>query len=372
MSSDADASTAAIVALFDSFYSDTYCDIAASALFIYDTFVTLDREVAFFWTAKWTGAPLLFFANKWISITFYTMDLVSFALFPSDKRQVCSLFQLATTAIQILQFVPGAVFSALRAYVLSKSKGLALLILGLSLAPVGANMVPFGYHITGENFPPFGCIDTDDTTPAINLRSTFIIISRVPLMVADLLLIYITWTNLSSQGALRNPTVEETVAFRYIVLRWSVSLQQIFKRGLGSRLVPRYTGMVYFVVLFILNTLHLVFSLKDVAGNTGAGSYVPLFTAPFTAILVSRFLLDLQEANQAVVRVDRDDPLHSSRDPYDTPSFISSLGTFINPGLPATSEDEHDLHVLSRPDAEEGGDSAQAPQLAVTPSSSSA
>ncbi|RDX54079.1 hypothetical protein OH76DRAFT_1398374 [Lentinus brumalis] len=39
---------------------------------------------------------------------------------------------------------------------------------------------------------------------------------------------------------------------------------------------------------------------------------------------ISRFLLELQEANQMVVRLDPDDPLHSSRNPYDsTPSFVS-------------------------------------------------
>lgn len=58
-----------------------------------------------------------------------------------------------------------------------------------------------------------------------------------------------------------------------------------------------------------------------------------------TAILVSRFLIDLQEANHAVVRVDADDPLHSSRDPYDVPSFISSLGAIINPESAAGSHD---------------------------------
>ncbi|RDX51262.1 hypothetical protein OH76DRAFT_1347090, partial [Lentinus brumalis] len=54
-------------------------------LFFYDTFITIDREVACFWPAKRTGAPLLFFANKWISVMFYVMVLVSGAPFPSDQ-----------------------------------------------------------------------------------------------------------------------------------------------------------------------------------------------------------------------------------------------------------------------------------------------
>ncbi len=159
-------------------------------VFLYETFVTLDREVACFWTGKWTGAPLLFLANKWISTTIFVMDVAHFAPFPSDKVsgpvscwrgdvspkaevgvalqipdaagelsvRSCSLWNSVAYAISVMQFVPGAgtsylqsqrfvpyaspqVFSALRAYVLSRSKVLGIAVGALSLAPVGANLV---------------------------------------------------------------------------------------------------------------------------------------------------------------------------------------------------------------------------------------
>ncbi|RDX49081.1 hypothetical protein OH76DRAFT_1517091 [Lentinus brumalis] len=179
MSSDADAAAAA-AALFNSLYTANYCVAAAAVLFIYDTFVTLDREVMYFWTTKRiNGAALLFFANKWIAMTVYVMELVEFASFPSDKvsslssnygtsdqDQSCSMFVRVSQAMGILQFVPGAVFSALRVYVLSRSKPLGLLIAALSLAPVGANMVPYGYQYSGENLPPFGCLTTANISVA--------------------------------------------------------------------------------------------------------------------------------------------------------------------------------------------------------------
>ncbi|RPD52960.1 hypothetical protein L227DRAFT_424045 [Lentinus tigrinus ALCF2SS1-6] len=168
MSSDADSDAAEIVALFDSLYIQNLCLVTSSALFIYEVFITFDREVACFWTAKQTGASLLFFANKWISITCAIMTLVAFAPLPSDES--CSKFQIATTAMLILQFVPGAIFSALRAFVLGKSKILGLLVLILSLAPVGANLAFYGYDLSGQNIPPFGCIQTLDMTEASNLR----------------------------------------------------------------------------------------------------------------------------------------------------------------------------------------------------------
>ncbi len=115
-------------------------------VFFYDAFVTFDREVSCVWTAKWTGGSFLFIANKWISMLYYIVALVTSATFPSDKvsdyspcyggtyltapRGVCtsrvgsqcpasyrrmstdirscSSFVMAQEAIQILQFFPGA------------------------------------------------------------------------------------------------------------------------------------------------------------------------------------------------------------------------------------------------------------------------
>ncbi|KAI0709674.1 hypothetical protein C8T65DRAFT_648844 [Cerioporus squamosus] len=314
MSSNADSGD---VALFNSLNIESYCDMASSILFIYDAFVTFDQEVAYLWAAKRTGASFLFFANKWISVTSYVMTLVTYASFPSDKS--CSMFGIAITAVQILQFVPWGVFSALRAYVLSRSKLLGSLVLALSMSPVGANLVYYGYQLSGENFPPFGCLVTDNTTAAVALRNhTVVIISRVPLIFSDILLIYITWTHLSIRGTLRDVRQSRRLSLSDI----------LFRDG---------------YVLFILNILHLIFSITAVASTSESeGSYITTFTAPITAILVSRFLLELQEANQTVIRVDADDPLHFSRNPYDdsTPSFISSLGAFIQPDFPEPRNDD--------------------------------
>ena len=54
-----------------------------------------------------------------------------------------------------------------------------------------------------------------------------------------------------------------------------------------------------------------------------------------TAILVSRFLLELQKANRAMV------DMHDT-DTDDVPSFISSIGAFINPDLTAHSNEDHE------------------------------
>ncbi|KAI0695074.1 hypothetical protein C8T65DRAFT_758654 [Cerioporus squamosus] len=249
MSSDADAAAAATIELYDSFYTGRYCDVAAAVVFIFDAFITFDRDVACFWNTKWTGASLLFFANKWISMLFYVIAFVELASFHSDK------------------FVPGAV-------------------LALSLAPVGANL-------------------------------------------------------LRSWAALRDMRSSKRLSLSDILFHGGMSLAVTCppKRLLVPDSVDRN---------------HIFY----VAGDGGGGySLITAFTSPISAILISRFLLALQEASQAVVRLDRDDPLHSSRNPWDsTPSFISSLGGFINPDLSTRSNDdgfEMELQVPSPPEAGE-------------------
>ncbi|RDX49092.1 hypothetical protein OH76DRAFT_1483321 [Lentinus brumalis] len=328
MSSDADGA-AATVALFKTFYTSDYCSLAASVLFIYDTFIIFDREVAYFWTTKRiSGAALLFFANKWISMTVYVMVIVNFAPFPSDKIQRnCSVLPIAAGAMARLQYIPGAAFSALRAYALSRSKLLGLLVAALSLAPFGVNLVIYGYHASGVAFPPFGCLETDNTTPALGLRSgpfnliTYIvaIISRVPLIVADVILIYITWTNLRGCAALTE--IQHSKRIR---------LSDVLFRG----------GTIYFVILSVINVLHVILSATAVASEDSDNGFsvITIFTSPITAILISRFLLELQEANRMDVQID---PLDSAN-PYSTQSFISSLGGFVNPARSVWSDGDDD------------------------------
>ncbi|RPD59073.1 hypothetical protein L227DRAFT_550006 [Lentinus tigrinus ALCF2SS1-6] len=300
-------------------------------LFIYDALITFDREVLYFWTARWTGASLLFVVNRYISMTLYVMEvcLWLYGLTVDDPdsavRRSCTRFSLVTYAFEILQFVPWAVFSALRTYVLSRKKIPGLLILALSTMPTGVNLVAiYAYGPTGISHPPFGCLLTTSMTrtEAQRFISVVVILARVPLIVADIMLIYITWTNLSRRSALQDLRRSKRLSFSDV----------LFRSGILDCYVIR--------LLFTLNVLHLAFSLTTVWSML----YLTVRTAlmPFiTAILVSRFLIQLQEVNHAVVPVDPDDPLHSSRDPYsDTPSFISSLGGFINPDVRAASTEE--------------------------------
>ena len=88
-----------------------------------------------------------------------------------------------------------------------------------------------------------------------------------------------------------------------------------------------------------------------------------------TAILISRFLLALQEANQIDVRLDPDHPLYSSRNRYETVGFISSLGGFINPDISVSSSADFQSHVGSNSESLDEGSGTQVSQMAASSSS---
>ena len=120
--------------------------------------------------------------------------------------------------------------------------------------------------------------------------------------------------------------------------------------------------------------LRTLFFIQSLGSNGSSASQITTFTAPYvsritrytasrhcqltcpptyhriTAILISRFLLELQETNRVIIMgVGDNGMMHSSRDPYTSaPSFISSLGAFINPDRSASSEDDLDLRLHTR------------------------
>ncbi|EJF59064.1 hypothetical protein DICSQDRAFT_172385 [Dichomitus squalens LYAD-421 SS1] len=88
--------------------------------------------------------------------------------------------------------------------------------------------------------------------------------------------------------------------------------------------------------------LHVVFTWFSILSpEDGGPSYIALFTEPMTAVLTSRFLLDLQEVNQRAIGRYSSGTQSISLTSSFAPKFISSLGSHIFP-----EEDDTDT-VLS-------------------------
>ncbi|TBU52353.1 hypothetical protein BD310DRAFT_832408, partial [Dichomitus squalens] len=265
--------------------------------FLYDSMITSGEEIRCFWGRKITGAAILFWLNKYMTVLDLVWNLAT-GLSISDKYHnqlcpcSCDLSARGDSAIQYLLFIVLAAFTSIRVYALRRSLTLCAITAILSLVPLGFNFANFGFGLTGENIVPFGCTDFDNAP--IGLSKKFTIICRSCLIEADSLAIGATWFSLG--------------------LWYPTPHGGIIKRSIASVLLM--DGTVYFLILAVLNTVDLALTLISVSihSATETAQYLTVsvkgphlrfykrsFTTPISAILVSRFLLHLQAASLRAV-----------------------------------------------------------------------
>ncbi|KAI0695098.1 hypothetical protein C8T65DRAFT_758477, partial [Cerioporus squamosus] len=283
------------------------------AFLVYEYFITFGQEVKLFWRGKWTGASALFFLNRYLALISYILIMCEFVPM-SDKmsdltggRPSCSLLVKGEAAISWIQFLPWAAFSALRAFALTgRNITLSVFVFLLGITPLAVNFVQYGFDLDGFNDPTFGCSAGVDLTPSMAKT-----VSRGTLISADLILVLVTWYTLPRRNPMGLGSSRSLLSFSTVLLRDGI-------------------------VLLILNILHLVFTLISVVGVFDPVSFVTEFTEPATAVLVSRFLLDLQSANRDALKLDSGDPLNSNSQEYTRTSrtisfarFVGSVGSYM-------------------------------------------
>ncbi|TFK80365.1 hypothetical protein K466DRAFT_559142 [Polyporus arcularius HHB13444] len=271
---------------------------------LYDCIITCDREIALFWTSQMSGASVLFFMIKYGTILYEVLCVIAFL--PTMSSKGCDVLVRFAAFIENLRFLPLAAFAAMRGYALTRSWAITTIIFTLSLIPLVINMIQYGLGVRGVLDSIIGCGEDMESTPTEAIM--FPIASRAGLIIADFLLVVVTWLTLAA-GPLRP-------RFR---VRSSRSLTDIML----------WNGMSYFSILTILNVLHLAFSVADVARDGASSmSYITLVIDPLLAVLVCRFLLDLQDASRRNIKLGTDDALHcSTLDEQASLSFARVLGS---------------------------------------------
>ncbi|KAM5542817.1 hypothetical protein V8D89_003778 [Ganoderma adspersum] len=87
-----------------------------------------------------------------------------------------------------------------------------------------------------------------------------------------------------------------------------------------------YNGMIYFIVLSLINIFQLVLAIGFSLAPDGLT--ILYFASPLSSVLVSHFLLDLQEAYQRTVAgVATDGPLDTSRILHSSINLANALGS---------------------------------------------
>ncbi|TFK90715.1 hypothetical protein K466DRAFT_596719 [Polyporus arcularius HHB13444] len=294
-------STADTIAYYYSFQTGDFVFFASIVPLIYDYFLSFDRKMGLIWRGKRCGASLIYCIIRYNALLYEILNastsirsltdqiLTSLALWQSCTTLVHSFF-----AFQQLQAIPIAAFSGLRTYALSRSWPVSLTVGILALSPLGSNMAQYPLGLIGFLDPKFGCEKTYDATIqqvviiVCSSRRTDVIVvatvSRAGLIISDIIVIAVTWGALRNSSALARPMHTQRRRSLIAAMLWN--------------------GSVYFVVLTVLNVLHLSFTLSATIQSDGAPSYVTAFTDPLTTILVCHFILDLQEASQKDMKLD--------------------------------------------------------------------
>ncbi|TFK80697.1 hypothetical protein K466DRAFT_648600 [Polyporus arcularius HHB13444] len=264
---------------YTSLAANSYGRVACAALLSYDYLLTLDKEVELFWNWRSTGATALFMVNRYLVMILRLANLVGFMPMPDQRCAIAAKIALGFT---LLQYIPWAMFAALRAFALSRYRSLSMSIFLLSITTPAVNISLYPLGFTGYYDHIFGCTVIDPLSLALSRK--FVIICRTCFLVADLLLILITWSTIS------RPRIVDSVSRGYTGYTSGFTLADVLLQN----------GTMYFFVLLILHSLHLILSLCSVhvALQSLSYGYVTVFTESFTALLVSRFLLDLQEAHR--------------------------------------------------------------------------
>ncbi|KAI0824151.1 hypothetical protein BC628DRAFT_1446651 [Trametes gibbosa] len=263
--SDADAfgsSPAEVITAFTAITHAWWLQIGVISLLAYEYAITFGLEVGLFWRRKITGATVLYLAIRYLALFNYAF--LGALTFASISTQY---------SVSLCQYPFWAAFSSLRTLALSGMNWpLATAVFGLGLVPFAVNVWPMSLQeITGTTLPILGC----GASEAITLRQSVIgvSLSRGSLILSDTLAVIVTWRT------------------------WRGRSSNI--AGVVSTLsdVLMYNGR--FVV--ICNTIHLTLTLISIVTPLQQSSLVTSLTDPITAILIMRFLLALQDANQAAL-----------------------------------------------------------------------
>ncbi|KAI0666894.1 hypothetical protein C8Q78DRAFT_983444 [Trametes maxima] len=283
MSSSSDDELAQIIAYYQSVFINSFLPNAVLTLLCYEWLITFDREITLFWRRKFTGATALFLTNRYLPICIQILNLAPSHALMSDAVSgifSCDAYTKALQAIQISQYLPWAAFSALRTFALSRRNWMiATVVLVLSLVPVGINLSQYHWLVVINDPTPGGCGNSSTVTLEMAKKCKLLTIaSRTCMMTADVIVLIVTWVSTLGTIRLTKDALKGRPAFATMLVR---------------------DGTIYFVVLLLLNTLHLTFTMLSITNDAlSAVSYFTVFTEPITAILVSRFLLDLQQVNQ--------------------------------------------------------------------------
>ncbi|KAI0770970.1 hypothetical protein BD413DRAFT_71563 [Trametes elegans] len=144
------------VAEVDASHARSYTVVSAAMMVVYNHVITIHEEVAQYRRPKLSGAFVIYMANRYLVLAgvMYSLPFWLYVRAPA----LCAAGMLSINTISLVtMYIPPAVFSALRAWVLLRSIPVALVILLCSASPLVVNAVLL-HWVAAAVDPVRGCI----------------------------------------------------------------------------------------------------------------------------------------------------------------------------------------------------------------------
>ncbi|THG95135.1 hypothetical protein EW026_g6456 [Hermanssonia centrifuga] len=202
-----------------------YIYTVLAALVAYEFLITINQEISMAWQRKPTGATWLFMINRYLMLVTGVLE-VRLPWMSShhqhgavvDTSNSCAGV-FVVSALMFSQFIVFAMFSALRIYaVWDRSLPLFVVVFALNLVPLATNL--YTAIITSYenvNYPLLGTICGGSTNLSwgvfFGLVGVAALGTRLALIVADLLVVVLTWVKtwetrrLASEAGIQVPLI---------------------------------------------------------------------------------------------------------------------------------------------------------------------
>ncbi|KAH9840564.1 uncharacterized protein C8Q71DRAFT_740046 [Rhodofomes roseus] len=256
------------IAFLQATYLNNYCQLSITALVIFEHVITISKETHLLHTRKYSGAVLLFLLNRYLLLLFGAENLIY--VFSWDTRMGCEAMSVLYDVLQLMLYALTAAFAALRVYAINGQRAMvAIIVLVLGLAPVIAGI----YNLSQTSYDDVVWVGPYPECGNYNSISDrgweeMVTMSRAFPIIADLIVIMIT-----------------------CMRTWPI-MTAARQAGMTPALVTLLLndGIVYFLLLASLNAIHIALSLSE----GPFFSVVSEFITMFPSILISRFLMNLQ------------------------------------------------------------------------------
>ncbi|TBU23787.1 hypothetical protein BD311DRAFT_703315 [Dichomitus squalens] len=251
-------------------FVEQICLSAGIALLLYDTFLTLDREISFMWARGRVRMIMLLFVIRHVQLASYLFNIL-WTSYNSVSSQVCTWLTPLSSIASIIPYIGWAAFLGWRAYALSTSN----LFVGILVFCCSASFaIPALFTTVAQSSIYVAAIPGCNSGWRIPVQEGTKVLARLldvsrPLAVlADLIVLTLTWLK-----------TQET----WLSLRNSKH----------SRSLPVVLLENGFVCFFVSTSLHIASWAILLRAEVLVGQYLSTIRDAVISVLLSRFILDL-------------------------------------------------------------------------------